>query len=157
MDYDSVDPDRFVEQQMEEAEEMAENQAEAQADASVPMSQESFDKGKLFWKVVKTQDSSKVGNLDKTELGSLDISVRDCKRIAALGYMLGHRGFGDYYTKMAEIILSTSASKDGWLPELFVTSKVERTKKKGGNINNLRGNAPANKGGVKGWFKKQPQ
>jgi len=154
MEITGVDPDAFMQQQLDDAEDMAEGQVEAQTDASVPFAQDTFDKGKLFWKVVKTTDSSKVGNLDKTELGALDISVRDCKRIAELGYMLGHNGFGDYFSRLAEITLSTSASKDGWLPELFVTSKVERTKKRGGNPANLNNAQSSNKGGVKEWFKK---
>jgi len=86
----------------------------------------------LFWKVVKASNSSKVGNLTDTELGLFDISVRDCQKIALLGELLDHKGFGNFFLAQGEITLATSASKSGWLPELFVSQRkyTTRTKKK---------------------------
>jgi hypothetical protein len=61
---------------------------------------------------VRTKQSSKVGNLDpKTELGMLDISVRDGQRIGLIADTLGHPGFGRFFDRQSEIILATSASK----------------------------------------------
>jgi hypothetical protein len=77
----------------------------------------------LFWKTIRIKDSSKVGNLDKTELGMLNISVRDCQNIANVARTLGHKGFARWMEQQAQIILRTSASKKGWLTELFVTAK----------------------------------
>lgn len=77
----------------------------------------------LFWKTIEIEDSSKVGNLDKVELGMLDMSVRDCQNIANVAEILGHKGFADYMNEQAQIVLRTSASKKGWLTELFVTAK----------------------------------
>ena len=102
----------------------------------------------LFWKVINTEDSSKVGNLSREELGLLDISVRDCQRIALLAYSLGHPGFGNFFKNHAEITLATSSSKEGWLPELFVSQKKFAQKTRKYNIQNLQ---PQKK---KGLFKK---
>ena len=85
----------------------------------------------LFWKVVKTNRSNKVGNLDGKELGMLNISVRDCQRISLLGFTLGHVQFARFFELMSEIILSTSASKKGWLAELFVSQRKFSSRVKG--------------------------
>ena len=76
------------------------------------------------------EDSSKVGNLDKTELGMLNISVRDCQNIANVARILDHKGFADYMDQQAQLILKTSASKKGWLTELFVTAKKFASKER---------------------------
>lgn len=90
----------------------------------------------LFKNVWKTNDSSKVGNLDKSELGDLGISVRDCQRIATISKLLHHKKFAKYFLNQGEIILSTSMSKKGWFVELFVTSKKFAHKGTTGNLQN---------------------
>jgi len=77
----------------------------------------------LFKDVWRTVDSSKIGYLDKEELGDLGISVRDSQRIALLSNLLHHKKFARYFDNMGEITLATSMSKKGWFVELFVTSK----------------------------------
>lgn len=77
----------------------------------------------LFKEVWRNNNSSKVANLDKTELGDLGISVRDCQDIAALARFLHHRKFAQYFSGTGEITLATSMAKKGWFTELFVTSK----------------------------------
>jgi len=96
-----------------------------------PTAVEKDDLYSLFWKVVRTAQSSKVGNVSKEELGMLDLTVRDCQRIARIGRTFGHKGFANFFEHLSEIILSTSASKEGWLAELFVSQKKFSTKKKG--------------------------
>ena len=106
-----------------------EDQQEQQADAYDDLTPQYSDKDdlySLFWKVVKTGQSSKVGNLDMKELGILNISVRDCQKIALLARTLNHPGFAYFFDRQAEIILATSASKEGWLPNLFVSQNVRR-------------------------------
>lgn len=85
----------------------------------------------LFRTVLKTPDSSKVANLDKRELGDLNISVRDCQRIALLAETMRHEKFAEFFMGQGEIVLSTSASKKGWFTELFVTSKKFAAKQVG--------------------------
>lgn len=77
----------------------------------------------LFSKVWRTKDSSKVGNLDREELGNLGFSVRDSQHIAFFADFLGHKGVSSYFNRLGEITLATSMSKKGWFVELFVTSK----------------------------------
>ena len=77
----------------------------------------------FFRHILGIRDSSKVANLDKRELGMLDLSVRNSEHLAGLGYMLHNKSYGDFFMKKAEITLATSMSKKGWLPELVVSQK----------------------------------
>jgi len=89
-----------------------------------PSPRESESLYNLFHKVLRLPNSSKVGNLDpKTELGFVNLSVRDCQNIALLARELGHPKFAEFFEQKAEITLSTSASKKGWFTELFVSQK----------------------------------
>jgi hypothetical protein len=130
------------EQAEDEVEEQMEDSAEQQQDIMEDLAPSPIRKDdlySLFWKVIKIQDSSKVGHLSKEELGMFNISVRDLQKIKLLSYALGHKHFGDFWAKQAEIVLATSSSKDGWLPELFVSSKQQKTKSRriGVNSQNL--------------------
>jgi len=82
----------------------------------------------LFWKMVNKADSSKIANLNKIELGMLNLSVRDCQKIALLADTLGHRGFAIFFRAQGELIASTSLSKEGFLPQIVVTSRRVRAK-----------------------------
>lgn len=84
----------------------------------------------LFKETLVMKDNSKVGNLNKIELGMLDISVRDCQNISLVARTLGHNGFAEWMDGQAQIILKTSASKSGWLTELFVTAKKFASKER---------------------------
>ena len=66
----------------------------------------------------------------------LDISVRDCQHIAYTAIILGENDFASWMTSQAQIILRTSASKKGWLTELFVTAKRFASKEKRMGISN---------------------
>ena len=77
----------------------------------------------FFAKVLGISDSSKVANLDRRELGMLDLSVRNCEYLANLGTMLHNRSYNQFFMRKAEITLATSMSKKGWLPELVVSQK----------------------------------
>lgn len=107
-------------------------------DDTAPSYEKKDDLYSLFWRVVRTRDSSKVGNVDKAELGMLNITIRDCQKIALLADTLGHPGFGDFFREQAEIILATSASRKGWLPELFVSQKKFATKGRDSNLPQLQ-------------------
>jgi hypothetical protein len=77
----------------------------------------------FFKNVLDIKDSSKVANLDRRELGMLDLSVRNCEYLAKLGSMLHNKSYNDFFMAKAEITLATSMSKKGWLPELVVSQK----------------------------------
>ena len=115
------------------AEENVEMTAEAQEDYSEdnsPTYAKTDDLYSLFWKTINIDDSSKVGNLDIKELGMLDISVRDCQHIANTANVLGEKEFARWMMEQSQIILRTSASKKGWLTELFVSAKRYSSKEK---------------------------
>ena len=128
----------MVEEYREEMEDLEEDQMEDQMDKQADLSADQYedvasykpkdDLYSLFKWVIKKGDSSKVGNLNKQELGMFDISVRDCQKIMLLGHLLEHNGFGEFFGAQGEITLATSGSKDGWLPELFVTARKYQTK-----------------------------
>lgn len=144
-----------IEQDLREEE--VEKQQEAYdtvAEDTSPTYQSKDDLYSLFWKVVKTGDSSKVGNLDKTELGLLNISVRDCQRIGLIGKTLDHPGFAEFFFTHGEITLATSGSKKGWLPELFVSQKKFTSKDRVSNLPSLQ--QPVKKKRLFGGRKSEP-
>ena len=77
----------------------------------------------FFKHILGIKDSSKVANLDRRELGMLDLSVRNSEHLAKLGTMLHNKSYNDFFMGKAEITLATSMSKKGWLPELVVSQK----------------------------------
>jgi len=91
----------------------------------------------LFDTVLNKPRSTKVSNVNKEELGSLGISVRDCKRIALLGTSFGHNKFANFFLSQAGIITDTAMSKDGWFTELFVTSKRYASRASSSSIKDL--------------------
>jgi hypothetical protein len=127
-------PDENIEEAQEEMiEDSVEKQNEAQeeyAEDNSPTYSKQEDLYSLFWKTIQIDDSSKLGNLDTKELGMLDISVRDCQHIAYTAQLLGEKGFSLWMGEQAQIILRTSASKKGWLTELFVSAKRFASKEK---------------------------
>lgn len=129
---DYLHPEDAVLESEIDAEEHAESQIDMQDSyAESPQYSSKDDLFTLFWKVVKTPDSTKVGNLEGDELGMLDISVRDCQSIALLATSLGHKGFAKFFSAKAEIILSTSMSREGALTNLFVTQQRYSVKARG--------------------------
>jgi hypothetical protein len=76
-------PDEY-EQQVEESVEVQREANEEYDEDNSPSPTNIEDLYSLFWKVINIKDSSKVGNLDKQELGNLDMNVRDCQAIALL-------------------------------------------------------------------------
>ena len=77
----------------------------------------------FFRHILGIKDSSKVANLDRRELGMLDLSVRNSEHLAKLGKMLHNKSYDDFFMTKAEITLATSMAKKGWLSELVVSQK----------------------------------
>lgn len=99
-----------------------------QLDASIPMQKPESSIYNLFWKVYRADNSTKVANLNKTEIGMLNISVRDALRLGMLGSIFHHPTFGMFFMNLAEITNSTSMARDGWFTELFVSQKKFQTR-----------------------------
>lgn len=129
---EALDKQEAQEEQQEEYDQQKEEQRRMGYGEGMayPMPKESESLYNLFHKVLELSDSSKVANLDKTELGMLNLSARDCQRIALLANTLNHPKFAFYFMGIAEIILRTSASKKGWFTELFVSQKKFSAKSK---------------------------
>ena len=132
-------------QAIEDQTDLQEDEMEAREDAlDYPSMSPNDSLFTLFRRVLGIKDSSKVGNLDKTELGELPINVRECQRIALLAHLFEHNKFAQFFEDMGQITLRTSASKKGWFTELFVTQKKYTTRTKA----QLKGLS----GGKKKWF-----
>jgi len=111
---------------IDDQQDLGEHQQEVQSDQQFGSYPEATPKESIFTffrHILGIDDSSKVANLDKRELGMLDLSVRNSEHLAGIGYMLHNKSYGDYFMKKAEITLATSMSKKGWLPELVVSQK----------------------------------
>jgi hypothetical protein len=80
----------------------------------------------LLHKIINIPRTIRVGNVDKTELGHLDISIRGCLNIAQLGQTFGHPIFAGYYASLANINTETSMSKKGWLLQQAISRRSER-------------------------------
>lgn len=137
-----IDDDGFPANEYTKDEEREDNYLSEQRDAwddemggNYPQAKKSESLFSLFKDVWKTNDSSKVANLEKSELGDLGLSVRDCQEIALTAELLHHKIFADYFSNIAEVTLATSMSKRGWFVELFVTSKKFAHKGVLGNTN----------------------
>ena len=116
-----------VADQAEDMQDIQETQQE-QLEASYPVVKPESNLYNLFWKVFKVQDSTKVANLKKDEIGNLGVTVRDAQKLALLGHLFHHKKFGDFFYGMAEITNSTSMARDGWFTELFVSQKKFATR-----------------------------
>jgi len=77
----------------------------------------------LFKDTLDRDDSRKVSNLTKEELGTLHMSVRDCERIALIALTFRHPGVASFFKLQSRITTDTAMARDGWFSELFVTSK----------------------------------
>lgn len=135
MEYPEEIYEKDAEDSIEESIELSNEAQEEYAEDNSPTYLKTDDLYSLFWKAINIRDSSKVGNLDIKELGMLNISVRDCQNIANTANILGEKNFAKWINEQAQIILRTSASKKGWLTELFVTAKRFASKEKRLGIN----------------------
>jgi hypothetical protein len=164
MQEEETQPIEAIEQESEPSEEeyldeqdMAENQdrMEEHQDesenvewADVPQQKRSEGLYTLFHKVLKSKDNSKVGNLDKYELGPQPfMNVRNAQFLALCGATVHHNRFASFFNDVSEITLKTSASKKGWFTELFVSQKKQTQRFSGQGFG---------QGGQGGQFGQQP-
>lgn len=99
----------------------------------------------FFSNIIKSADTTKVGNLSEDELGVPKLPVRTYKELALFADdVYGDKSWSDYFTKLSEIQTSTSLSKEALLLRLSVTQKKE-----------LADVSPQSKKKNKGWFRKK--
>ena len=109
-----------------------------------PLPEEKHNVHSFLHKVATSDDTTKVGNLTSDELGMPRLTLRTYKDLSLISTeIMGNEFLGNYYAKQAEILTSTSLSKDAKLISLAVLQKrqiEDVTKPKKEN---------------KGWFKKK--
>jgi len=98
------------------------------AEANYPIQKEQQSLYTLFWKVIELKDSTKVANLQKGEIGDVGITVRDAQHLAKLGQVFDNPVYENWFKAHAEITNATSMAREGFLDELFVSTKKFATK-----------------------------
>ena len=97
----------------------------------------------FFTEVIKAEDTTKTGNLTQEELGEPQLPLRSSKELELICEdLIDNPSWASYFRKQAEILTSTSLSKDAILIKLLVTNKKE-----------LADVTPKEKKKNKGWFK----
>jgi len=98
-------------------------------------------------KVVETEDTTKVGYLREEEVGIPKLSMRTLKELELYcGDIADEDKWKDYFKKRAEILVSTSLSKDAKLIDLAILQRKEV-----GTIPGRTSQRKANKG----WFRRK--
>ena len=113
------------EENQQEGDETEEDRINYLAGAATPQ-EEKFNVHSFLAKVIETEDTTRLGNLTDEELGVPKLPLRTekelelfCNEIADMPY------FGEYFKKEAEILTSTSLSKNAKLLNLSVVQKRE--------------------------------
>lgn len=126
---------------MSEEQEMTEAQAQSMLRE---LAEQKQNQHTFFTKVIQTEDTTRVGNLNIEELGEPKIPLRSCKELALFCKEIWQQDeWADYFEKEAQDLTATSLSKDAILIKLSVTNKKE-----------LADVTPKEKKKNKGWFKK---
>lgn len=99
--------------------------------------------------IVRTKDTTKLGNLGEEELGKGRISLRGLKELELFSREIAEeKEWSDYFRQLSEIQTSTSLSKGALLSRLAVTSKKELADTSPKNVEESGGKSN------RGWFKK---
>lgn len=77
-------------------------------------------------KVVKSSDTTKLGNLQKEEIGIAKIPLRTYREIANFCERVADKpGMAEYFRKKGEILPATSLSNEGFMMRLAATTRRE--------------------------------
>lgn len=120
--------DQILEDQQEE------KQTAAQASYGFPDPPTKDSIYKFFRELLQKEDSSKIGNVKKEELGNLRLTIRSYRNIANFCGIMKLNTWSDWAASKGEITLATSLSRDGFLPKLFVTQIKQEKKVTGDRI-----------------------
>lgn len=97
-----------------------------------PVPEEKHNVHSFLNRVATSTDTTKIGNLTIEEIGMPRLTLRTYKDLSLIaGKIMGNKFLSDYYAAQAEILTSTSLSKDGKLINLAVIQKrqIEDTTK----------------------------
>lgn len=123
-----------VDDQIDEGNEIREGQLESY-DTLSPQAKEQQNLYTWFWNVVKLDKPMRVvrvGNLNNTEIGDMNITVRDALNLHQLGKTFHHPTFGNYFAHLGKIITTTSMSRKGWFMDLSISQKKVRERSRHG-------------------------
>lgn len=122
--------DAIDEQLEDQAEKQHEIQSELYEEDTTPSYGVKDDLWTLFKWVIAKKDSTKIGNLNDTELGKLIFSVRSCQDIALQAEVMKHPGFKKFWRDRGENILASSLSRNMAQQVLFVSQTKKKTTEK---------------------------
>jgi len=109
---------------------------------TVPTGDDKHSVHKFLHNVAVSPDTTKLGNLSTEELGQLELTERAYKELGLISQdIIGNEFFKEYFEKEAEIVTSTSLSKEAKLLDLAVVQRRE--------IADKTDKAPTEN---KGWF-----
>jgi len=93
---------------------------------AIPMKEETQNVHTFLYNVATARDTTKTGNISVEELGMPILPVRTYKELALFCGEVANMGyFSDYFNKKAEIVTSTSLSKEAKLLDLAVVNRRE--------------------------------
>jgi hypothetical protein len=122
--------------------EVKEDGSVEQVNAVIPQGEEKHNVHKFLSEISRSKDTTKTGNIGKEELGTTPYAERTYKRLQLDSNILVNDDiWADYFAKSAEVVTSTSLSKDGFLAKLAIMQRRD-----------LADVSPEQKEN-KGWFK----
>lgn len=83
---------------------------------------------KFFKEILFLKDTTRIGNLTNLELGTTKLGARHFKEIGLYAQLEGLDKVANYLYARSEILTSTSMSRKGFWPKLFVT-QIKREQK----------------------------
>jgi hypothetical protein len=139
--------EEFTEEDMNAARDLNDVQLEREIENLIGATPRADDKANahtFLTKVAESNDTTKTGNLSEVELGMLPLTERSYKELELISSdIMGNTYFSEYFGKEAEILTSTSLSKNAKLIDLAVVQRREFSKDKPPRKENS------------GWFKKK--
>lgn len=117
----------------EQAQDIQDGQLSQYEFGTFPQAKEQSNLYHWFWKIVGLDlvfRMVKVANLNNTEIGASNLSVRDSMNLAHLGEIFHHKKFAEYFETRAKIVSATSMSRNGWLVEKSISQKRVRERER---------------------------
>ena len=112
---------------------------------TVPTGEEKQTVHSFLFNVARADDTTKLGNLTKEEVGDPKLPIRTYKDLALFCSSVANMGyFSDYFLAKSEIMTSSSLSKDAKLINLAVMTRKE-----------IADTTPKEQKENKGWFRKK--
>jgi hypothetical protein len=129
----------MADEELQQLEEELNELEQAKSDYGSPSPEKKDNMFKFFREILSLEETWKVGNLDDTEIGKIDLSVRSNLDIALYLEKKGLHKIAEYFQQSADVVAAPTMGRKGFMAQLFVT-QIKRDQKVG---------TPAKK---KGWI-----